>query len=458
MKKFGFRLVALGLSLLCTAAMADLYQAKEAVEEKAFDKAFKEFEQCAQVGNLEAQKTLGMLYLYGMGTEKNIFQAYGYFALAYEQSSSANTKEIMDGFAAKLTPAQMEQAELAWIDLYDRYGQEALQETLLPEKVKKPRLPRVPRRTNNEKRVAYGSEMSTYKSKLSSSLLEYDIAPDGRVRDVEIAYNLFTTESTLREEIRQTREYEYAANREERELYYGARTNWAQQTISRHYIQNQIPEFYRRLVKLEKAADEGVAWAQYELGLYIRAIPALERNKVKYAEYIRQAAESGFPQAMREYAVMLIQGDSVKPDYKEGIDYLIKAAQAGDATGQYKLARAILAGQLLKRDEAKALAWLEKAVANGSENARFWLARLYISIDDQSLRNLPRAAEIMDEVKLEKRDNPYWPYYMAQLKLQQSEQQDAIDYLDDALELAKGYHWDISQWQQEYDALKGKQS
>lgn len=450
------------LSLITTPfiATADLQEAYVAFQKKDYTKAAEHFEPSAKLGHYDAQGAMGVLHQRGINGVKDLPKAYAYFSLAYAQQPSEQLKKSKQQLLAVMSAEQRSKAEALWQEYSKLYGQQALSEKSFPHKLKKIKRMRQPRRLTSGQQV---TRTNFYKhfSNISSMVVSYDIAPDGSVRDIEPVFNFGMRGKMLSSIIDATTGYRHKSqkDRDNGPVYYGARTTWSKANINLNYIRDEEPKFYRQLKKLEQSADEGNGYAQYQFGMYVYAFPSLERNKMEYADYMMLAAKQFIPEAEVEYAYLLLAGrHGVTRDVKQGLMYLLDAAQSGHANGQYRLARQFLAGTVVKKDEKKALFWLQQAAKQQHVQAKFWLGRLYASIEDPSLRQPKQAITLLEELKKEKRNNPYWYYFLSHAYQQIADLDEAEDLLDDAIDLAKEYKWNTNQWEAEYKKLKAHQS
>jgi len=92
--------------------------------------------------------------------------------------------------------------------------------------------------------------------------------------------------------------------------------------------------FGQNIAELKQKAEQGDAWAQYNLG-------------VCYAN-----------------------GDGVKKDFSEAVKWYRKAAEQGYAKAQYNLGVCYAVGNGVIQNNVKAYAWLLLALENGFENAK----------------------------------------------------------------------------------------
>jgi uncharacterized protein len=128
---------------------------------------------------------------------------------------------------------------------------------------------------------------------------------------------------------------------------------------------------------ITKAANQGYAPAEYELGkiyLYGRGIEA------DYAQALlweRKAAEQGDPRAQRDLAFMYERGLGVEHDAAQTATLNRKAAEKGDPRAQLRLAQALESGDGVTKDENEAELWYIKAGVQRVPEAQLSLARIY---------------------------------------------------------------------------------
>jgi uncharacterized protein len=124
-----------------------------------------------------------------------------------------------------------------------------------------------------------------------------------------------------------------------------------------------------------KAANQGYAPAEYELGriyLYGRGIP------IDYAQALlweRKAAEQGDPRAQRDLAFMYERGFGVAADPAKAAEWNRKAAMQGNAEAQVHLARGLHEGVGVSKDADEARKWYAEAARQEHPGAQLELAR-----------------------------------------------------------------------------------
>ena len=129
-------------------------------------------------------------------------------------------------------------------------------------------------------------------------------------------------------------------------------------------------EWYR------KAAEQGNARAQYNLGYCYEKGLGVEQNYTKAVEWLRKAAEQGLALAQYNLGVCYHEGQGVELDYTKAVEWFRKAAAQDLALAQYNLGVCYYNGQGVEQNYTKAVEWLRKAAAQGNETAKEILGNL----------------------------------------------------------------------------------
>ena len=144
--------------------------------------------------------------------------------------------------------------------------------------------------------------------------------------------------------------------------------------------------------RYRKAAEQGQAIAQYNLGVmyangqdvqlfnpdgyksYGQGVPLDYTEAVKW---YRKAAEQGYAKAQYNLGVMYANGQGVQQDYTEAVKWYRKAAEQGKARAQYNLGVMYANGQGVQQDYTEAVKWYRKAAEQGKVQAQYYLGVMY---------------------------------------------------------------------------------
>lgn len=121
-------------------------------------------------------------------------------------------------------------------------------------------------------------------------------------------------------------------------------------------------DFERAHAELLPLARDGDARAQYIVGImYLNQYVAPSRAGLA-AEWIGKAAEQGYAAAQTELGRMYRTGDGVAQDYREMARWYERAAAQGDVGAQLFLADAYAYGYGVDTDLVRAYMWYEIAI------------------------------------------------------------------------------------------------
>ncbi|CDO60168.1 TPR repeat, SEL1 subfamily [Candidatus Phaeomarinobacter ectocarpi] len=143
---------------------------------------------------------------------------------------------------------------------------------------------------------------------------------------------------------------------------------------------------------LNRAAEQGLAPAQYRLGTMFEKGLGLPENPTKARTWYERAAAQGNVKAMHNLAVMQAEGAGGPQDFAGASRSFEAAAQHGLADSQYNLAILHERGLGVERDLAEAYKWFTIASANGDADAGARAEALKNSVDAAKLVDAELAA------------------------------------------------------------------
>jgi TPR repeat protein len=133
----------------------------------------------------------------------------------------------------------------------------------------------------------------------------------------------------------------------------------------------QMATWYR------KAAEQGDAKAQFNLGWAYEQGQGVEQDYAQAAAWWRKSADQGNDAAQNNLGSLYENGQGVPQDYVQAAAWYRKAANQGLAEAQYSLGYAYHDGQGVPQDYVLAVQWCRKAADQGNADAQFSLGRLY---------------------------------------------------------------------------------
>ena len=146
-----------------------------------------------------------------------------------------------------------------------------------------------------------------------------------------------------------------------------------------------------------KAAKQGHGAAQLSLGLMYQFGVGVVPNPLRYplrfflwfigmnvaqdyakaARWYRKAAKQGDAMAQSNLGAMYTEGYGVAQDYAEAAQWYRKAAEQGNAEAQYRLGLAYASGLGVAKDDVQAATWYQKAAERGHGEAQLKLGTMY---------------------------------------------------------------------------------
>ena len=105
------------------------------------------------------------------------------------------------------------------------------------------------------------------------------------------------------------------------------------------------------------------------------------QDKEEAVKWYRKAAEQGVAEAQFNLGVCYDNGEGVAQDKEEAVKWYRKAAEQGVAEAQYNLGACYANCEGVEQDKKEAMKWLRKAAVNGNENAKGALRKLEEYVD-----------------------------------------------------------------------------
>ena len=121
----------------------------------------------------------------------------------------------------------------------------------------------------------------------------------------------------------------------------------------------------------QKAADQGVAEAQYKLGCSYAQGLGVAQDDAEALSWWRKAAEQSVNMAQYEVGCCYAEGKGVSQDYAEAVAWWQEAAKQGVAMAQYELACCYAEGNGVLQDDVMAVLWWYDAAEQGVALAQY---------------------------------------------------------------------------------------
>jgi TPR repeat protein len=187
------------------------------------------------------------------------------------------------------------------------------------------------------------------------------------------------------------------------------------------YGQGVVKDDAQAIAWFRKAAERGYALAQYNLGVMYEHGRGVAKDDAQAVAWYRKAADQGDADAQNNLGLMYANGRSVAKDDAQAVAWYRKAADQGDADAQYNLGLNYNKGEGVAKDEAQAVSWYRKAADQGYAGAELnlgvmygkgqgvqqsyaqaalWFARAAQRGDDTAVRNLELAVDKLPTLRM----------------------------------------------------------
>lgn len=119
-----------------------------------------------------------------------------------------------------------------------------------------------------------------------------------------------------------------------------------------------------------KAAEQGYAVAEYNIGVcYLEGL-GVKRNTADAFNWTMKAAKQGFAPAQNNIGLLFFSGEGVEEDLAEGFKWCMKAAKQGDSQGQFNVGRFYGNGIGTSKNSTEAFKWLMKSAEQNNPDAQ----------------------------------------------------------------------------------------
>ncbi|MEE9706500.1 SEL1-like repeat protein [Aeromonas veronii] len=137
---------------------------------------------------------------------------------------------------------------------------------------------------------------------------------------------------------------------------------------------SELPE---KIIELIKAAEQGDAEAQFQLGFKYEKGEDVDQSDSTSVEWYRRAAEQGHSDAQLNLGWMYDKGRGVVKNENTTVGWYHKAAEQGHVVAQYNLGLMYEVGRGIEQSHSTAVEWYRKAAEQGDADAQFCLGSMY---------------------------------------------------------------------------------
>ena len=126
-----------------------------------------------------------------------------------------------------------------------------------------------------------------------------------------------------------------------------------------------------------KSADQGYARAQCNLAWCYEAGIGVTEDISEAVKWYRKSADQGLARAQNNLGDCYYEGRGVFTDYYEAVSLYRKSAEQGNKDAQYSLAWCYEHGEGISENKAEAVKWYRKSAEQGNRSAQYSLAKCY---------------------------------------------------------------------------------
>ena len=132
----------------------------------------------------------------------------------------------------------------------------------------------------------------------------------------------------------------------------------------------KLGDYATALPIFRQLADQGNAFAQYNLGLMYTRGEGVPQDYKEAVKWYRKAADQGQAKAQVSLGFMYLDGNGVTQDYAVAARWFRKAADQGNALAQARLGLMYWFGRGVAQDYVQAHMWFNLAAARGLKLGR----------------------------------------------------------------------------------------
>ncbi len=453
--------------------------ADDSFNKKDFDKARIEYIKAASMGNVRAYYRLADIYLHGLGREKDQITAILWLSLASEYDYR-ESKKILAKLLSGFNQTQLTIIDTARAAFIEKRGKEQVSNLYEPEILKDNLAHKIlfsesegldidTSFTNESFDDDFNSTIDIANEMLGAFVgldtideddglseqkdyneyyylvAEYDVAPDGSVRNIEPIQLLGNGEQ--RHGVFALASYDFTPPTFAKTKVYKSQRAYlgAASFDNRRFRQSHKTVYSQIKRQVAKFKNSDLAMDKYQYAKALMNFPFLPREEGQVEQLLMTAIKADIPMAKLELGLKLYREQS---DIKEGIYWITEAAKQGITEAEYRLARLFVESPWVKPDEHKAQKWFKSAVEKQHTHAIRKYAELQLFANDKSLLNPDQAFEQLKVIETLQQENPQFYYLLARAASLSTQETHAVavKQLKQAIHLAKFYNWPTNEW------------
>ena len=365
-----------------------------------FKQAKTAFETLSAIGHRSALFNLGVMYFRGEGVKKDPSKAIALMQIANENINDESFSRIISSIYKKLDDEQKQTTKTRFDELNPIYNISNIEQKIYPKplddkdcapefvpvKIASPKYPHTELKKGGQGKVTF----------------DFTVSPEGYARDAVVKATMSDSFTKAAAKALSKSRFQPAIDGEAR---YGRQLSFSFQMRGSLISKSDKKKLIKTLDKLENAAVEGNASAQYvyasELNILRSFKEYLSGIDLQYKtanEWLAKAAENGLANAQYELGRNMLLGRGCEVDQVNAYKWINAAAYSG-----YSPAQKTLAQLILKNDEAaitkseSAIRWLKSATQSSSYEAKILLAWELSTSVSAGLRDGTEAIKLLND-------------------------------------------------------------
>ncbi len=439
------------LALTVGTAHADLIAAQKAYAAQDYARAFGLYREIAELGNITGQENLAAMYVDGQGVDRDNVLGYAWAVIARENGGNQAMQLIIDQLEPHLTDAR--RARVA--EVTGKFGKAALQARLLPAPMDPSAKPVFPKpgetcaftRPVNPDNYYPNSAVSQAIS--GYVVLEVTVMPDGRARNPRI---LESVPGGVFDEAGRRASFDSGFKPKvvngaavPCNIKYKIKFSMRGGGVSSAPAGRVLDDSDSTFEKAKTAAKAGDPLGQWLYALLLMQRPG-DPEHDNSLDWALKAAQAGVADAQYEVGLRLVNRKwlpNSEGEQKKGFAWFELAANGGQADAQLALAAESLKGEPDAVACATALGWLDRPAASATRDGKLYLAALLAAGPDAARRDAARAVKLLDENAFQFESDPTTFEIRASAAAQLGKFDDARREQKHAIQAAGRLGWDL---------------
>lgn len=439
----------IAFSLLSFNSHADILSANQSYQNQQYQQALNQYKHLAKLGNNQARYQLASMYLKGHGVSVNTQLAFAWASLLSNQSDVKNLT-LMNDIKTKLKSEDLAAAQQQAQLLAKQFADDVVLSQVAPIEfipsenkptsneyhltVKERQAPRYPR-----SELIYGTQ--------GWVRVDFEVYPDGSARNFFIKESV--PEGVFDEvTIEAVQAFRFQVDFNADVAPYPINVSQLIQFDLRLKDKPSVAKMYQqRLDELKQLAEDGHPTAQYYYALAASSRSMIKDHvnldDVSVNEWLLKAAQNGNADAQYQLGYNILTGKGCQVEKQKGINWIVYAAQQGHAKAARQAYQQLTQNKQLKASDKPPQYWLKQAADHGDPEAQLDYAQ-YLSQAPESTQAEVKTIEKYLDLYLKERDKSV-KYYLVSAQMYRLLEHDkkAKKYQKKAEKLAKKLGWEI---------------